>query len=370
MKAKYVLSAVFSLCCTCLMGAVTPERIVRLLSQMPCAVPVSGTFFCNDISENVSFYSRSEDGAVVQIGVHLFSDEVKSIQNPIVVERVERLWLELLLRRNKESQISLLKEYGIRIVLNGYMFGRGQFQSLGDAISIIRHSSSVSLSTGGRELDLSVSDSTGNVLHFYLPADRDFLSPHDKKEAEDILRQKLSEADDRYVPVKYEADNITMSNGMMVSGGGCYMIDSLRNDIFLHKENNAVTPVFNKEYPVESLRNMLMSVIQSDRLSDWYASVRFRSYSRTQDKVLIPVGTLLMFLRHQGLDVYTAKYDSNTENIRILMVMHHPVYQYIHMILFTVPSDAFQSEGRKVMDAEMSMFIPQNTIRNLFGDNQ
>lgn len=370
MKSRFVLSAIFALCSLCLFGAGSPERIVRLITQIPCPVPVSGSFFCEELSGSLSFYSKSENGAVVQVGAHLFSDDIKGCQDSLVLERVERLWLELLLRRTPESQNSLLREYGIRIVLNGYLFGRGHFQSLDDAFSVLKYSSTVSLLSDEHELNLTISDSSGNELHFYLPADRDLLSPYDKKEAEDRLRQQLSEADDLYVPVKLEVNGYSMSHGFLVSGGSCYMIDSLRNDVFLNDNNGVLAPVFNKEYPEESLRNMLMSVLTPDVLSDWSVSLLFRSYSRTPDKVRMPMGTLLMFLRNQGLDVYTAIYDTDADGIRILMVLHHSVYQYIHMILLTVPSDALRLNGKHVLDAEMSMFIPQNSIRNLFNDNQ
>lgn len=370
MRPRFTISLIsLVLCSCCLSAAVTPERISRLLSQIPCSVTASGTFRCDQLDGRLSFYALTEDDAVVQVGAHLFADEVKNEQNTMLLERVERLWLELLLRRTVESQSALLKEYGIRMVLNGYLFARGNFNSLDDALTVLRHSSSVTVAAGGPELDLAVSDGSGNTLHFYVPADRDLLSPWDKKEAEDRLRAELAAADDRYAPSEFEAPNAAAS-GMIVAGGECYMIDSLRNDIFLLANGTSAVPVFGSEYPVESFRNMLMSVLTPGQMSDWYATLRFRSYSRNPETVQIPVGTLLMHLRRQGLKSYTALYESSAGHHKILMVLYHPVYQYLHMILFDFPSDILKTGGRKHVDAEMSMYIPQHNIKALFNDRK
>ena len=148
------------------------------------------------------------------------------------------------------------------------------------------------------------------------------------------------------------------------------MIDSLRNDIFLLANGTSAVPVFGSEYPVESFRNMLMSVLTPGQMSDWYATLRFRSYSRNPETVQIPVGTLLMHLRRQGLKSYTALYESSAGHHKILMVLYHPVYQYLHMILFDFTSDILKTGGRKNVDAEMSMYIPQHNIKALFNDRK
>lgn len=355
----------------CFCSAQTPERISRLIDNMPCSVPVQGTFWCEQLSGSLSFYSRSEDDAVVQVGAHLFANDIKVKLDTLIVERVERLWLEMLLRRTPELQGSLLKEYGIRMVLNGYLFGRGNFCSLDDAMSVIRQSTSVEIVTGGREIDFAIIDKSVNSLHFYIPADRDLLFPWDKKEAEDLARRKLRLAKDNYVPVRVDASNaISTTSGVMIAGGECYMIDSLRNDVFLISKGKTAVPVFGGDFPVESLRNMLMSVLKPEQISDWNVSLRFRSYTQTQEILQLPIGTLLMFLRNQGLKAYTALYGSNVNSYRVLMVVYHPIYQYLHMVLFTFPADVFRTNGRKVFDAEMSMFIPQHNIKSLFNDKQ
>lgn len=98
----------------------TPERIVRMLESMPVKdIPQSGQFRCTDLSTTLQFYTESLDGVTVQLGARLFSQNVRQAYDPVIISFVERLWVELLLRKTTTSQASLLKEYGVRIVLNG-----------------------------------------------------------------------------------------------------------------------------------------------------------------------------------------------------------------------------------------------------------
>ena len=98
----------------------TPERIARMLESMPMSVvPQSGQFRCPELSSTVMFYTQSDNGITEQLGALLFSDGIRKSYDPVIISFVERLWVELLLRKTTSSQNSLLKEYGVRIVLGG-----------------------------------------------------------------------------------------------------------------------------------------------------------------------------------------------------------------------------------------------------------
>ncbi len=73
----------------------------------------------------------------------------------------------------------------IRSVLNGYPLGSGSFRQLSQALDLINSINSLSITTGGNEIDMLMSDAAGTTLHIYIPASRDLLFPYDKKEHQD-----------------------------------------------------------------------------------------------------------------------------------------------------------------------------------------
>ena len=199
-KLRYILAS-------CLLASVTPlpaqdnieiktpERIARMIESMPMnEVPVQGIFRCPELSTTIMFYTEARDGMTEQLGARLFPDVIRTntLYDPVIIGFIERLWVELLLRKTTDSQISLLKEYGVRIVLGGYPLGSGNFSRLSQALDVINSMNSFSTNIGGTELDVLIRNATGNTLHIYIPASRDLLFQYDKKE-HDIIAKTLEE---------------------------------------------------------------------------------------------------------------------------------------------------------------------------------
>ena len=150
----------------------TPERIVRMLENMPVSdIPQSGQFQCTELSGTIMFYTEARNGVTVQLGARLFSDGVRKAYDPVIVSFIERLWVELLLRKTTASQSSLLKEYGVRIVLNGYPLGSGSFNRLNQALDLINSMNYFGITTGAsNEIDVFIRNTSSETLHIYIPA--------------------------------------------------------------------------------------------------------------------------------------------------------------------------------------------------------
>lgn len=137
----------------------TPERIARMLESMPVGnIPQAGQFQCSELSSTLMFYTEAEAGVTIQLGARLFSTALRKEYDPVIISFIERLWVELLLRKTTASQSSLLKEYSVRIVLGGYPLGSGSFKQLSQALDVINSLASFSITTGGNEIDVFMKD--------------------------------------------------------------------------------------------------------------------------------------------------------------------------------------------------------------------
>jgi len=343
----------------------TPERITRILESMPISnIPQAGQFQCTELSNTILFYTEARDGVTVQLGARLFSQGVRDAYDPVIISFVERLWVELLLRKTTSSQASLLKEYGVRLVLGGYPLGSGSFRQLTQALDVINSINSLTLTTGGNEIDMFMRDAADNSLHIYIPANRDLLFPYDKKEHEEFLIKDLLTNRSGYKQTLPESAEFTKTNnGLLTTGGECYMIDSLRNDIFFGNDKRIV---FSSAYPEESMRNMMMGAVDAQKVVGIYLDVTPHTYNRDIKTFRTSMSGFLGYVQKQGFRFYTGSVGHDGEHCQCLLVMFHPVYNYLHMLSVRFTPGQLEQTGERVLKADLSTFIPQHNIKNLF----
>ena len=343
----------------------TPERIARMLESMPVSnLPQAGQFQCTELSNTIMFYTEAERGVTVQLGARIFSEAVRKAYDPVIISFVERLWVELLLRKTTASQSALLKEYGVRIVLGGYPLGTGSFRQLSQALDVINSLSSLSITTGGSEIDMFMRDKNGSTLHIYIPANRDLLFPYDKKEHEERLIRDLKETKASYKQTIPEQNGFrALDNGIMAVGGECYMIDSLSNDVFFNKSKNILYDI---AYPEESMRNILMGAANPSKLSGINLDITPHTYNRDIRRFQIRMAQFMGYVQQQGFRFYTGTVGRDSDKCQCLLAMYHPVYNYLHILSVSFTPGQLESQGEVTLKADLSTFIPQHNIKNLF----
>lgn len=346
----------------------TPERIARMLESMPVNdIPLAGEFRCPELSGTVIFYTEAKDGITEQLGARLFSDGIRKAYDPVIITFIERLWAELLLRKTTASQSSLLKEYGVRIVLGGYPLGSGNFKQLSQALDIINSMSSISITTGGsNEIDVFMRDKSDATLHIYIPSSRDLLFPFDKKEHEERLINELQETNLSFAPIeeKIEGKITVNTDDYIAMGGDCYMIDSLCNDIYFNKSGRFLWEP--KKYPEQSMRNIMMGAIPLKYFANITLDIRPHTYNREIKSFKMPFERFIGYMQQQGCRFYTGDLGRDGNRCQCLMAMYHPVYNYLHILSVSFTPDQLETEGQVTIKADMSFFIPQHNIKNLF----
>ena len=343
----------------------TPERIARMLESMPMDdIPTEGQFRCPELSSTIIFYTQARDGVTVQLGARLFSDQIRNTYDPVIISFTERLWVELLLRKTTTSQTSLLKEYGVRIVLGGYPLGSGSFTQLSKALDVLNSLTSLSITTGGNEIDMFMRDQAGSTMHIYIPASRDLLFPYDKKEHEEVLVKDLFDSKAQYnQTIPESTDFVKTDNGLLAVGGECYMIDSLTNDVFYTSDRKIL---FNQAYPDETMRNMLMCAANKENVHGKRLNIRLHTYNKELGVLTMSMEQVLAYFQQQGVKFFTGNLGDSGNKHQCLLAMYHPVYNYINILSVSYLPEQLDQTGITVIDADLSVFIPQHNIKNLF----
>ena len=141
------------------------------------------------------------------------------------------------------------------------------------------------------------------------------------------------------------------------------MIDSLRNDIFLTAQRK---PVFSSEYPNQSMRNVMMGAATPDCVTGKILDIKLHTYNRDLGSISLPMDCFLGYVQQQGFRFYTGKLDKNGDKYQCLLAMYHPVYNYLHILSVSFTSEQLVSRQPVTLKADLSTFIPQHNIKNLF----
>lgn len=340
----------------------TSRHIERIIEQLQCDLPLEGTFMCPSLIERPLYVER-QGNVITQIGVRLFSANMRKDLDDIVCDRIERLFLELALSSSVQKQKSLLKEYGVSLLYNGFMLGTTQFSSLNQTLDIITDNATYSLHTERGKITLRIKSSDAVVIT--MPTDREFLFAYDKKEHEDLLREELSTWNKRYIrsfEMPTLADLEKTDDGCYVLSGEAYMIDSLKNDTYYSVNGNSVGILFDRNYPLKSLQNVFLGCVATEYVD---LNVRYHSYDRKEEYCSMSLGNFFGYMQAQGLVFYSSAYTVRNDEVNCILLMHHPLYDYIHMLIVHHDSALFDKK-KVVLEGDFYTFIPQHNIKSLF----
>lgn len=343
-------------------GIETSRHMERIIEKLPCELPESGTFTCSQLNIGRPIYVERQGNAVTQIGVRLFDSKIRSDIDEVVCNAIERLWLELWLCEDLQKQKALIKEYRFSIVYNGFTLGTPQFPALSVAQQLFTPDAFVSTNHAEGKIIFRVKYDE-NALIITLPADRELLYAYDKKEHEDVLKEALLGWSRSYrrpsLPSLEELAKL--SDDVYILPGRAYMIDSLKDESFYTISEGRVMPLFAKQYPTESLQNLIMGFIPMANVD---LHVRYRTYEREKIYCDMSLNHFLGFMQSQGMDFYAASYNTDG-TVQCLLLMHHPVYDYIHMLVVNAP-DSLYTGVHTVLEGDFYTFIPQHNIKSLF----
>ena len=341
----------------------TSRHITRLVELLPCELPHEGTFSCSRLDIGRPLYVLRKGEAIEQVGVCLFTKEMRSTLDEVVCNAIERLWLELALCDDIDMQKRILYEYRCKFVFNGFTLGTMQFPILKEALRAITPQALLSMEKNEGRITFRI-ETGSDTLIITLPAERELLFGCDKKEHEDILVYELQHWNDEYIAgTNPKMDElVSLGGSIYMLPGSAYITDSLRNDIFYHVQSNQINVLLDSNYPEYSIRNVLMGYVALDRV---VLDMKCHVYDREGKYCMKPMKNFLSYMQKQGLQFYTATIESEEQGLRGILLMYHPIYDYVHILIAGNNVKLFDS-GEVTLKCDFHTFIPQHNIKRLF----
>lgn len=365
----------FFLCCClwapCLAEAEVPVRLARILEQLPCKPERSDTLLaCPQIGTDKKIvFSHDRHGEISHVGISIFAPEFKNYCNPYVCNCIERLYLELLLKRSEADRVRFLKEMDVRLVLNGYRLGSPQFPALKQGLALINDRNHMNIEERENSFVFVVTSSTDDEMQMTVPKDRELIFGTDKKEEDEhidlMLRTSRKHILRPELPSEASLQKVEGKKELWRQVGMPFMIDSVRSDTYFTKREGRICPLFDPAYPCESLCNLLLGQITEP---DVLLAMSHKMYGLSIPKFTIPLSDFIGQMPDNSVFYACARLIERGEQISGVLLISNPRYNYIHLMTVTVPvADLFVREP--VVRAYLYTNVPQHNVRNLFMEN-
>ncbi|MDR2804719.1 MAG: hypothetical protein LBB85_03625 [Dysgonamonadaceae bacterium] len=344
------------------------HKLAELGELFPAAcLPVADSiFFCPQITKEKSYIVQyNSKGEMEHLGVSLFSAETKAMINRPVCNFIERVMLELVLQKSSADVKTRLREYKIGLTKNGFEYGKSSFTSLSRLLDEIQNPARFGIRKDSLYTALwEFGD--GNRLVLSFPATRELIFGTDKKESDESAGEWLATGECAETPP--ESGDIDASRLQRIEGtdlykrkGETFLINQINSDTYYQRSDNRFQPVYHIGYPEESLANLFITKAIKSTL---HLQITHRMYGGFTPEFTIPIKRLLCLIK-EDFETYCVLHRSNTDGVKISVILHNRNYNYVHLLRITTDAEQlFRENG--ILKADLYTNIPQHNLKSLF----
>lgn len=328
----------------------------------------SGVYQINTICKSHKIKVDYCNNYISYMGIIIFPEDIDGGAPKSVYSFIQRYLLNLLILDKKDDVINELKHDNIKLLVNGTEFKEMNL-SIDKIISMIKKDSPFNIKSDLHRYNFSwILDQGKSSIEFVFPKQYDLISGKDKKEMGETFKNELEifEYNTKLKDIDIRDYQKTDHTRIMANYGGFYMINQMRNIVYIDQYNGNIKYLYNIKYPVESLNNLFNISHYMDY--DFYLDINMRYYG-SKKNFTYPLSKLTSFMETEQCIAYVGIEDFNDEKIKGTVLYVNEDLKYNHMLFFEFPIKAF-SDNLIPIKVDMNTFIPTNNVENLFNDNQ
>lgn len=184
----------------------------------------------------------------------------------------------------------------------------------------------------------------------------------DKAEADALVYEQLAnntggEHFIRNIELNKKILTSTAEDNVKLLKGKSFQINSLTSDIYI--DYSKKQPIFDKRYPLESMVNALMNVVDNS----YQLKITHNQYGNVKKTFTIPLHSIFYVL-DVNMNSYCSVTKIDKDLMQATLVFNNPKNNYIHMFLLDIPSDQmFKDKG--VFSAKLYTNIPQEDVKSI-----
>jgi len=299
---------------------------------------------------------EAKSGIVEHLGVEIFP-RFTELPQIFLYRAVERILLELVL--NSKQAINLLETERITILLDDVPFGSLGNNRIELVLEIMLSAEKLPYSWNNYQY-LIACESNGHRLEWILPARAELIRGYDKRELDRLLIQQLTRSYDAVeendVP---EADLRQLESGLWLLPGNEFF-PGIASRCYYQKTNSGPELVFDEQYPVESIMNLLQKEVRSSPALS--LNLRYRS---TPDTVLAIDYQQFRRALEKEHSIYTGIETERVDAFQVVVVFENRVCNHLHLLSFWLPRKIL-SGSLAAIEARFYPNIRRDNLNDLF----
>lgn len=290
---------------------------------------------------------------VRHVGLTLFSEEVKQMGNSIILEFVERYFLQLEHPAPNCTAAMMLHADGIT-------FPQGNWKD----IHHVGADTPFSLDYHLMRYTLSW-ETSGSVLSFSFPGKYQLIVGENLVEAEEHLPYDI----DTTIPVLHPSVMVSelqpsSMQGYYIKKGAWYELEAVNaTTYFKRQDDNTFSPVVDARFIEESVADIMLCPTAAEHFS---FDITMHRYGFSETRFSVPVCQWLDYCSQKGCNIYCGIESVSSSEIKATVIAVNQNLNFNHLMTVTVPIEAIE-QGRGVVKAELNAFIPTHNIINLKG---
>ena len=345
----------------------TSTRFQRMMEAMPC-LPASerdSVFRCPQLANGKQFIvCHDANGQITHMGMSVFTDELKALSSPVLCNFIERLMLEILLRKNDRERLKFMNEERFKMMLNGYPFGHERFRQFSDCLPLFEENSASSFKEYDRGYSFNLENPDASFVIAF-PKDRELIFGTDKAEQDSAIGELLaaSTLDRLSIAIPSAQSLRDEGNNVWRLPGSAFLIDSLRSDLFFRMDGNEIKPIFQPDDPVHSVQNLLMGQVDVPRV---VLEINHKQYGLKTPRYRLSVAQTLNALCDENTRSFAVgRLVNGGRDISGVLVIYNPKFQFINMLMMTIDRETL-FDPTAVIPVYLYTNVPQQNILNLF----
>lgn len=292
-----------------------------------------------------------EDGLVSQIGLNLFSDDMKNSMDRSLLEFIETALLAKILNEDKGSFENLKIAEGTLSDFKGI-----DYQSPYTLTAVDSKDWALEWDLGNKKIVLS------------LPIGYDIIQEGSRGEIENEFIKKLQakKNTERKSFRNYSHEELKRyGEDLYFLPGDTYISKDInRNTIFEKEDSISFKPVWNISHPVESIGNMMIypSSIYSNPILD--VTILKHEYGETEN-IEITLNKFIAICENEGCIPFWGVENFDGEKLQGALFLYNPFQGYDHVLKIECkPEEIINGTGK--IKGRASLYIPTNNVHNLF----